>query len=150
MNEEQEKESPITLIEPSVHDVSKDFLAWNNLKQALHNSMEPRPFYHEMDIWWCHIGLNVGFENDGKGINYLRPVLVLKGISLQMFIGIPITTKVRHAGHRADVILADGVARQAVVSQIKSFDSKRLWKKMAMVDKDNFEKIKQKAIDMIR
>jgi hypothetical protein len=35
------------------------------------------PFYHKREIWWCSLGVNVGFEQDGTGTNYDRPVLVI-------------------------------------------------------------------------
>lgn len=141
-------------IQPSreIHfaDVAKDFSAWHGLKQVVHDSIGPRPFYHEREIWWCRTGLNIGFESDGKGVEYVRPVLILKGISLQIYIGVPITTKNKVAQHRVPIDLNDGISRCAVISQIRSFDSKRLWKKMAMLGKEDFEKTKQAVIDMFQ
>ena len=41
------------------------------------------------DIWWVSVGVNVGFEEDGKNDNFVRPVLVLKKFNNDMFLGIP-------------------------------------------------------------
>ncbi len=145
-----EKDKIQSQSEPNLKDVPKDFSAWSGLKQVIHDSLEPRPFYHEREIWWCRVGLNIGFESDGKGDEYVRPILILKGISLQICVGVPITTKDKVARHRVPIDLNDGVQRCAVISQIRSFDSKRLWKKMATLGKDDFAKTKQAVIDMFR
>ena len=45
----------------------KEFDKWNELKKKLHNSEKPKKFYfREREIWWCSLGLNIGFEEDGK------------------------------------------------------------------------------------
>lgn len=40
--------------------------AWNTLKKRLTTSTTPKLF-REREIWWCSIGLNVGYEVYGKG-----------------------------------------------------------------------------------
>ena len=45
--------------------MSKDFDSWNgekkNLEQIGHNNL----VFHEREIWWCSIGVNLGDEQDG-------------------------------------------------------------------------------------
>ncbi len=55
----------------------KDFDTWNNLKKGV-NAGKGK-LYKERDIWWCSLGVNVGFEQDGTGNSYERPVVVLRG-----------------------------------------------------------------------
>jgi hypothetical protein len=48
--------------------MAKDFDRWNEKKKALNREQEP-VYYHEGEIWWAHLGVNIGFEIDGKADN---------------------------------------------------------------------------------
>ncbi len=65
--------------------MEKDFDSWNAKKKELHNRAGA-PFFHEREIWWCSIGINIGSEQDGSDDEYSRPVLVLKGLSKETFL----------------------------------------------------------------
>jgi mRNA interferase MazF len=45
--------------------MSKQFDAWNQLKTILHNS-DKELYFKERDIFWASIGINIGYEQDGK------------------------------------------------------------------------------------
>ncbi|MFH1170496.1 MAG: hypothetical protein V1704_02965 [Candidatus Vogelbacteria bacterium] len=45
--------------------MKKDFDQWNERKKGLHNR-DRVPFYHEREIWWCALGVNIGSEQDGS------------------------------------------------------------------------------------
>jgi len=64
----------------------KNFDTWNNHKKLI-NKQRAAPFYKEREVWWCALGVNVGFEQDGTGKNFDRPVLVLKGFNRETFFG---------------------------------------------------------------
>jgi mRNA interferase MazF len=55
----------------------QDFLNWINVKFKTHSKIS-RPSFEEREIWWCHLGLNVGDEENGKNESFNRPVLILK------------------------------------------------------------------------
>lgn len=59
--------------------MQKDFDAWNENKKRLHVEGENK-LYHKQEVWWCSLGVNVGFEQDGTGIDGQRPVLILKSM----------------------------------------------------------------------
>ncbi len=65
---------------------------WNKIKTSLHTSAKP-PVFHEGEIWWTHVGENVGHELCGKNEKFTRPVLIFRKLNSDMFIGIPLTTK---------------------------------------------------------
>ena len=60
--------------------MDKDFQKWH-LKKSELQEHGLRSYFHEREVWWCSLGMNVGFEQDGKGLQYMRPVLILKGFS---------------------------------------------------------------------
>ena len=39
------------------------------------------------------MGVNIGFEQDGTGSNFDRPVLILKGFNKESFFGVALTGK---------------------------------------------------------
>lgn len=53
--------------------MKKYFDAWNSKKKEIHGKSEAA-FYHEREVWWCSLGVNVGYEQDGSDIEYSRPV----------------------------------------------------------------------------
>jgi hypothetical protein len=44
----------------------KDFDGWNETKKRT-DSRRGAPFYHEREVWWCTLGVNVGSEENGSG-----------------------------------------------------------------------------------
>lgn len=70
--------------------MEKDFDSWNNLKKNINN--RDLIYTSEREVWFCSVGLNVGSEQDGKNENYERPVLVIKKVTLNTFIGVPLTS----------------------------------------------------------
>ena len=56
-----------------------DFDKWCNLKRKLDlatPSLLVLP--KEKEVWMCNLGRNIGYEENGKGSDFLRPVLILK------------------------------------------------------------------------
>ncbi len=38
----------------------KDFDSWNNEKQNIEKYFPNEISFHEKEIWWCSIGINIG------------------------------------------------------------------------------------------
>lgn len=53
---------------------------WGILKSRL-SQKDKHILFKEGQIWWCHLGMNLGEEEYGKGPNFTRPVLILKKFS---------------------------------------------------------------------
>lgn len=127
---------------------NKDFNKWNELKKRIHINNENK-FYHEREVWWCSIGVNVGFEQDGKGEDFSRPVLVIKGFSKNVFICVPLTTRLKEGKYYCDISLGDEIKRKIILSQIRLVDSKRLEEKICTIDEYQFNTIKEKITRLI-
>ena len=128
--------------------MSQDFDGWNEQKKQTHKRRNA-PFYHDRELWWCALGVNVGSEQDGSGEEYRRPVLVLKGLSAETCLVIPLTTSVRHHPMRPAVGKVEGKDAHALLSQMRVIDTKRLVRKICYLDKVVFEEIRKTAREML-
>ncbi len=124
--------------------MKKDFNTWNNKKTDLHEHKE-RPFFHEREVWWCSLGQNVGFEQDGKGEKFARPVVIFKKFNKEIFWAIPVSTKIKKGKFYCSIFMADNTERSAIISQIRLIDAKRLLDKMGVISQENYVEI-QKAV----
>jgi len=128
--------------------MKKDFDKWNEKKKQLDNR-EDAPFYHEREIWWCSLGVNIGFEQDGSGEEHRRPALVLKGLSRETCLIIPLTTALSNHLMRPSVGLVEGKEARVLLSQIRVIDSKRLVRKIGYLNKKVFEQVRKAAKDLL-
>lgn len=71
----------------------KRFDEWNILKKKV-NDIKDDLYVNPREIWFAHLGINVGNEEDGKGMTFQRPVLILKKVGNMFFVA-PLTSKGR-------------------------------------------------------
>lgn len=128
--------------------MKKDFDTWNMYKKHVHLDGTSK-FYHVREIWWCSLGINIGHEQDGGGEESRRPVLILKGLSKDTCLVIPLTRSAHTHQYRIPIGSIDGEEATAVISQIRVVDTKRLVRKIQYLDKDMFEHIRKAARDML-
>jgi mRNA interferase MazF len=119
--------------------MEKEFDHWNGVKKAL-DKREQLPSFQERQIWWCSIGVNVGFEVYGKGKIYTRPVLVVRKFSKHSFFGVPMTSKRKTQPYHFPTFFK-GTEGSAQLAQLKLFDSKRLMDLMGYLPDDQYNGI---------
>ena len=124
--------------------MDKPFDEWNEDKKRVH-ARETTPLYHTREIWWANLGLNVGYEQDGTGEHYKRPVLVLRGLSRHVCIIVPLTTSTKRDRFYIDIGIVAGKSATAIISQIRLVDTRRLVEKIATLDHTHFEAIRKAA-----
>jgi mRNA interferase MazF len=125
--------------------MKKDFQIWHNKKENVENK-EKRVFFHEREIWFCHLGTNVGFEQDGKGENFSRPVIVFRKFNKEVFWAVPLTTKTKSGKFYTTINLKDGVHRMAILSQLRLIDAKRIYFKIGVIDEETHKLLEEKII----
>lgn len=128
--------------------MQKNFDIWNKNKKQIHTKNENK-FYHEREVWWCSLGVNVGFEQDGTGSESERPVLILKGFSKQVCLVVPLTTSKKKNPYHFSLGKVDGRSAFAIISQIRLIDTKRLINKIGFIEHKIFEKIRKAAKDLL-
>ena len=121
--------------------MQKDFDGWNKRKKEI-NQEQPN-FYHEREIRWCSLGINIGFEQDGTSKTYRRPVLILRGFSRNVCLIVPMTTSTKKNPYHLEVATIEGQKSFAILSQIRLIDTKRLHDRLIILDKKRFEEIKK-------
>ena len=127
--------------------MQKDFEKWSEKKKVVNDSKSEIYFY-EREIWWCALGVNIGYEQDGKGDKFARPVLVLKKYSKNVFVGIPLTSTNRESKYHYTFPFLSGIST-ALLSQIRLFDTKRLLVKMGRVSKGEYEEVRKRVKDIL-
>ena len=122
--------------------MKKNFDKWHSEKRAIHNDKK-RPFFHEREIWFSSLGENIGFEQDGAGNDFLRPVIIIKKFNNDIFWCVPLTTKDKTEKHYFRFV-SDNLTSTAIISQMRVLDAKRLQYKRGYLDKKDFGEIKKK------
>jgi len=123
--------------------MKKDFLRWHKRKAQV-DDIEKRPFFHEREIWWCALGLNVGFEQDGGGEDFLRPIIILKKFNNEIFWGIPLTHTQKKARYYFGFVFNKNIQSAAILSQIRLIDARRLSHKAGDISEVDFDKLNKK------
>lgn len=117
---------------------------WNTKKQALHNSDRTEVIYFkEGDIWWVSLGYNIGSESYGKGEDFKRPVLIVKKLSTDLCIVVPITTKPKSGSWFVEISVHKE-ARWCMLQHTRSLHKKRFWTKLCELDSLEVKKVKEK------
>lgn len=117
---------------------SKDFKSWHSKKSQI-DQIQKRPFFHEREVWFCSLGVNVGFESDGKGAAFLRPVLIIKKFGENVLWGISLTKKIKRGKYYHQFrINKSKFLSTAVLSQIRLIDAKRLYHKIGEASNSDF------------
>jgi len=120
--------------------MNKNFDDWFVLKPQVNNGNK-KVLFQEREIWWCSIGINVGCETDGKNNLCERPVLVYKKYNSNQFFGFPVTSVFKEGKYYCELTLKN---KKSVVmlSQGRTFDGKRLIRKLTKLTSLEFEKVK--------
>ena len=126
----------------------KDFDSWNGRKKDIHQNGSSK-LYMAREVWWCALGVNVGFEQDGTGKDSERPVLILRGFSKQVCLVVPLTTSTKKNPYHITAGEVDGKDAFAIISQIRPIDTKRLVNKVGIIDKTLFVKITKTVKDLL-
>jgi mRNA interferase MazF len=124
--------------------MEKEFDQWNRYKKEIHEQGFA-VLYQQRDLWWCRLGTNIGYEQDGTGKEFERPVLILRGFSKQVCLIVPLTTSQKKNPYHVSVGDIAGKQAFAIVSQLRLVDTKRLFDKIGKLDQEIFSRI-QKTI----
>jgi len=133
--------------------IVKRYDEWNEVKKEtqskeFHFSIKTR------EIFWVKIGQNIGSEEFGKGKLFSRPVIVVRQLTSDMFIGIPTTTTTKNDNdyfHTINYInnKKEKITSCAMIYQFKTFSKKRITSKIGKISSSEFEEIHNKLVKLL-
>lgn len=123
----------------------KDFDLWNELKKKIEaEENQPDKFPKEGEVWMSSLGRNIGFEQNGSGDNFSRPVLIVKKFNNHMFWAVSLSTKQKKFDFYFNYVDPDGQKVSAILAQMKLISVKRLRRKLYELDSKKLGEIKLK------
>lgn len=128
--------------------MEKNFADWHSIKIKL-DARHEAPTFQEREIWWCAIGVNVGYEIYGKSDIFTRPVLVIRKFSRFTFLGVPLTSK-RKDGLYSCHIHFKNEKGSALLDQVRTLDSRRLIERMGYLTDEQFGEIQRRLTTILK
>lgn len=95
------------------------------------------------------MGANVGLEQDGKGPDFLRPVIILRKFNHDIFWAVPLTKSNKSLSDRVGVYYFEfsfvpGIQSRAILSQVRLIDGRRLGYKVGTLPISEYSVLKEK------
>jgi len=127
--------------------MEKDFNKWNTLKKEIEKTGTSL-IIKEKEIWWTNVGLNIWTESCWKWKGFRRPILVLKKLSHENYIAIPLSTKIKTWTWFENYSI-DWIQYTALLYQIKMINIKRFYVKESKMNTEKFITIKKRLKQLL-
>jgi mRNA interferase MazF len=114
---------------------------WLNVADKIQNTNK-EVYFKEREIWWCHLGFNIGSEENGKGRNFERPILILKKVNNDLFLSVPLTTKNHDQHYKFSVGKINKQKTYVIWTQVRILSQKRLIRKDSILSTNYFKQIR--------
>ena len=123
------------------------FVQWTKIKIRIH-LLQKIIYFYEREIWWASLGVNIGYEQDGKHNRFERPVLVLRKFNQHVLWILPMTSKIKN-GKYYYPFEYHGIKYSIILTQLRLISSKRLLRKIRKFPKDEFEIVTKKIKELL-
>ncbi len=127
----------------------KNFDNWNSEKKKLELSGHETLSFHEREIWWSSIGVNLGDEQDGKNELFERPILVIKKFNNKLAWVLPMSTKAKE-GIYYHQLRYDNRTFSVILSQLRLVSVKRFRRFVRKISPHQFAAIRNRLISFLR
>jgi len=125
----------------------KDFFKWIGIKKTLHDRTVTPPYFKEGEMWWCHLGENIGSEIDGKGDFFTRPIVIYKKLGSESLLAIPTSTKQKEGSWYVS-FQHKGIHELALLSQVRIISFRRLKEKIGTISDSEMQEIKKGFLNL--
>jgi UDP-N-acetylbacillosamine transaminase len=132
-----------------IKSMNKKFNEWNDLKQNIDKKKESIRFTQGA-IYFMSIGQNIGYEQYGKGEEFLRPVLVYKKLGKNSFLGIPLTSKEKVGSYYFPFKYKKDKLSVAMFNQMRTFDIRRHKYYDGHINRKMFKKLELKVNEFMK
>jgi hypothetical protein len=136
-----------------IEDSARRFIEWTKLKIRLHHEDDElleKLYFSKREIWWTHLGQNIGFEENGKNVVFDRPVIIFRKFNQHLLWVIPTSTKIKPENRYYHTFEQKDEKFSAIISQMRPISSKRLIRKIGKMEKDEFEKLEEAVFGLIK
>jgi len=130
------------------------FDEWNEIKKRTHSGNR-KIGIKAREIFWARVGHNIGSEEFGKGRDFVRPVIIIRRLTHDLFLGVPTTTAPKEASDYFHPFCYREKTHNrsrcvsAMILQVRTYSIKRLLNKIGTIQKDDFKKVEKKLIGLI-
>ena len=132
----------------SINKNKKNFDRWNNVKkETVYHSLK---LFREREIWWSEFGHNVGFEQNGKGGRFMRPVLVLQRHNWHTALVLPMTSRDKSESKFHVPLGYDDKVSYVSLSQARVISGKRFVRRIRKIRSNQFDIVLDKFIKHIK
>jgi mRNA interferase MazF len=120
-------------------EYTKDFDSWNNKKKIIDKKeISEDIFFNEREIWWGSLGLNIGYEQDGKNENFERPLLIIRKFNKGIVWALPLTTIAKDNKFHYKLKSSGSFV---ILSQVRLISTKRLLRLVETINENDFNEI---------
>lgn len=124
------------------------FTNWTKQKIRIHHTDISELYFREREVWWASIGANVGFEQNGKHESYERPIVILKKFNKEVLWVLPMTSREKTGKYYFESKY-NGEKSFVVLSQLRVISSRRLLRKIRVMEEAQFEELRKLVKDLI-
>lgn len=124
--------------------MKREFDKWSILKKQIDGAFVNKQV-RSGEIWICRIGKNIGFEIDGKGDEFSRPVLIIKSYGTTGAIILPLTSTNKESVFQY-VLKEWGTVK---LTQIRFLDSRRFTRMIGIITKKELIKLRIELFKII-
>ena len=119
---------------------------WNRVKQKINKKKSVHT--KEGEIYYASLGYNIGYEQNGKGDNFMRPLLVYKKFGKDTILAMPLSTQDKKGRFYFSFSFKQDIVSVALLSQIRLIDTRRLYKKIGRIRKDDLIELKKRFYEL--
>ena len=123
----------------------REYDEWNKVKKNIQSGVDiPDFFPQEGEVWMSSLGKNIGFEQNGSGTSFSRPIIIVKKFNNQMFWSAPLSTKQKKFDFYYNFTDPNEQEVSVILAQMKLVSVKRLKRDIYIMPTELFEEIKEK------
>jgi len=127
-------------------EYKKDFDKWNEKKKYIdQKEISGGMFFNEREIWWGSLGLNIGYEQDGKNENFERPLLIIRKFNRDIVWVLPLTTIAKNNKFHYKLKSSGSFV---ILSQVRLLSTKRLLRLVETINENEFNEIITKTKEL--
>ena len=121
------------------------FDSWNIIKKKIdQENISVTKYPKEGEVWMSSVGKNIGYEQNGSGDNFSRPVVIVKKFNNHMFWVVPLSTKQKNFDFYYNYTDINNENVSAILAQLKLMSIKRLKRKLYDMTEEQLKEVKEK------